>query len=198
MDYNKIIAVTGLPGLYEMLSSKNDGAIVRSLDDKTAKFVSNRVHNFSHLETIEVYTTNENVNLVEVFKTMQDSKVGLPDAKDSHDVKKYFETVLPQMDFERVYVSDMKKMVKWYEVLSKNKVEFKLTEEPEEEAAPVKETAKKETKKAASAEVVEEKQVAEKKKPAAKKKVAAETDEATTATKETPKKKAPAKKKKEE
>lgn len=195
MDYNKIIAVTGLPGLYEMLSSKNDGAIVRSLEDKSAKFVSNRIHNFSHLETIEIYTTNENMNLVDVFKTMQDNKTALPDAKDSHDVKKYFEKVLPTLDFERVYVSDMKKMVKWYEVLVKNNIEFKLTEEPVEEEAPapvVKEAAKKETKKATT-KVAEDKPVAEKKKPAAKKKAADETDD-TKEVKEAPKKKAAPKK----
>jgi hypothetical protein len=63
MEYGKIIAVTGMPGLYEMLSSKGDGAIVRSLDDQTTKFVSGRVHNFTHLESIEVYTEKDNVNL---------------------------------------------------------------------------------------------------------------------------------------
>ncbi len=56
MEYNKIVAVTGLPGLYELLTSKTDGAIVRSLDDKSTKFVASRVHNFSHLESIEVFT----------------------------------------------------------------------------------------------------------------------------------------------
>ena len=56
MEYSKIIAVTGLPGLYELISSKNDGAIVRSLEDKSTRFVSSRVHHFSHLESIEIYT----------------------------------------------------------------------------------------------------------------------------------------------
>lgn len=66
MEYSKIIAVTGLPGLQELISSKNDGAIVRSLEDKSTKFVSSRVHNFSHLESIEVYTVSDNVNLVDL------------------------------------------------------------------------------------------------------------------------------------
>lgn len=74
MEYSKLISITGLPGLFEMLGSKTDGAIVRSLDDKTTKFVSSRVHNFSHLESIEVYTVRENVNLVEVFQAMEKSK----------------------------------------------------------------------------------------------------------------------------
>src|ERR1700730_3368065 len=131
MEYSKIIAVTGLPGLYEMISSKSDGAVVRSLDDKSTKFVSNRVHNFSHLESIEVFTQGDNVNLVEVFNIMKESKNPLPDDKDNEGVRKYFEKVYPEMDFERVYSSDMKKMVKWFEVLTKNNIEFKITE-PEE------------------------------------------------------------------
>jgi hypothetical protein len=81
MEYGKIIAVTGMPGLYELISSKNDGAIVRSLDDKATKFVSSRIHNFSHLESIEVYTIRENVNLVDVLLAMEKSKVAQPSEK---------------------------------------------------------------------------------------------------------------------
>jgi hypothetical protein len=137
MEYNKIIAVTGLPGLFELVSSKGDGAIVRSLDDKSTKFVSSRVHNFSHLESIEVFTVRENVNLTEVFNAMQASSEALPGDKDNAAVKKYFEKVYPDMDFERVYSSDMKKMVKWFSILKANNIEIKLTEAPaEEEAAP--------------------------------------------------------------
>lgn len=146
MEYSKLVAVTGLPGLYELLNSKTDGAIVRSLDDKSTKFVSSRVHNFSHLESIEVYTTGDNVNLVDVFNAMTKAGGSLPDDKDSSAVKKYFEKVYPDMDFERVYASDMKKMVKWFAVLQQNGVEIKLSEIPEEEMeepapAPVVETS---------------------------------------------------------
>ena len=63
MEYGKIIAVTGMPGLFELLTSKNDGAIVRSLEDSSTKFVSSRIHNFSHLESIEVFTVKDNVKL---------------------------------------------------------------------------------------------------------------------------------------
>src|SRR6476469_2441920 len=108
MEYNKIVAVTGLTGLFELVSSKTDGAIVRSLEDNTTKFVSSRVHNFSHLESIEVYTVKENVNLVDVFNKMKDTKKALPDVKNNNAIKKYFESVFPEMDFERVYASDMK------------------------------------------------------------------------------------------
>lgn len=163
MEYNRIIAVTGLPGLFELVSSKTDGAIVRSLDDKSTKFVSSRVHNFSHLESIEIYTVRDNVNLVDIFQSMEKSTVALPDGKDAAKLKTYFQEVYPDMDFGRVYNSDMKKMVKWFEVLKKNDIAIKLSAAEEEapaeeavvaEAAPVEEkpakAAKKTTKKEAA------------------------------------------------
>jgi hypothetical protein len=139
MEYSKLVAVTGLPGLFELISSRGDGAVVRSLDDNKTQFISSRVHNFSHLESIEVYTQRDNVNLVDVFNTMEKEGGSLPDAKDNDAVKKYFEKVYPEMDFERVYSSDMKKMVKWFESLKKHKVEIKLSELPEETEEAVEE-----------------------------------------------------------
>ncbi|MEO7532055.1 MAG: DUF5606 domain-containing protein [Sediminibacterium sp.] len=133
MEYSKLISVTGLNGLFELVGSKTDGAIVKSLDDQTTKFVSSRVHNFSHLESIEVYTVRDNVNLVDVFQAMGNSKEALPSDKDATAVKAYFQKVYPDMDFSRVYASDMKKMVKWYAVIKANNIEPKLTEEPEED-----------------------------------------------------------------
>ncbi|MDD2792481.1 MAG: DUF5606 domain-containing protein [Sediminibacterium sp.] len=135
MEYNKLISVTGMSGLFELVSSKNDGAILRSLEDKTTKFVSSRIHNFSHLESIEVYTIRENVNLVDIFKAMQASSESLPNEKDPAAVKAYFQKAYPDMDFDRVYASDMKKMVKWYGVLKANDIEPKLSEQEEAEEA---------------------------------------------------------------
>jgi len=139
MEYSKLVAVTGLPGLFELVSSRGDGAVVRSLDENKTQFISSRVHNFSHLESIEVYTQRDNVNLVDVFNAMGKDGGSLPDAKDNDAVKKYFEKVYPEMDFERVYSSDMKKMVKWFESLKKHNVEIKLTELPEETEEAVEE-----------------------------------------------------------
>ncbi|HUR67337.1 MAG TPA: DUF5606 domain-containing protein [Chitinophagaceae bacterium] len=133
MEYSKLVAVSGLPGLFELINSKTDGAILRSLEDKSTRFVSTRIHNFSHLESIEIYTNRENVNLVDILNAMDKDGGKLPDEKDAAAVKKYFEKVYPDMDFERVYASDMKKMVKWFDQLKKNEVEIKLSEEPQEE-----------------------------------------------------------------
>ena len=179
MDYNRIVAVTGLPGLYEAISSKADGAVVRSLDDQSTKFVSARIHNLSHLESIEVYTSGENVRLADVFSAMKQNGAALPDTKDNKAVKKYFETVYPDLDFDRVYSSDMKKMIKWYEVLEKNYVDYNA--KPEEE--PVEETV---TEAAAEAEPA--------KKTKSKSKTASETKQEVSAGDEKPKKTAKKKK----
>lgn len=129
MEYNRIVAVTGLSGLYEVLGSKSDGAIVRSLEDGSTKFVSSRVHNLSHLESIEVYTVRDNVNLAEIFTAMKNSSQSLPDVKDGKALKSYFEAVYPDLDFERVYASDMKKMVNWYRIVDQHKIDFTAREE---------------------------------------------------------------------
>ncbi len=136
MDYNRLVSVTGLSGLYELLSSKADGGIVKSLEDKSTKFVSTRLHSFSHLESIEVFTSKENVNLIEVFEAMQKSSVKLPDTKaDAKEIKAYFQKVYPDMDFERVYGSDMKKMIKWFALLVDHNVEIKLSDSHDSDTA---------------------------------------------------------------
>lgn len=129
MEYQKIISITGIAGLFEVMTSKNDGAIVKSLEDKVTKFVSSRVHHFSQLESIEIYTVRENVNLVEIFQAMNTSTESLPKENDPKAVKAYFEKVYTDIDFDRVYNSDLKKIVKWFSILKSNNVEFKIEEE---------------------------------------------------------------------
>jgi len=210
MDYSKLVAVTGMPGLYELVNSKSDGAIVRSLEDDSTKFASSRIHNFSHLESIEVYTVRDNVNLVEVFQAMEKAGGSLPDGKDNNALKKYFENAYPDLDFERVYASDLKKMVKWYDILKKKNVEIKLSEQPEEEepeqpeVEEVEEVNEKPAKKEAKKKAVGEKPAAPKSaaKPATAKKKAATKKQSTASAKpkkekeETPAKKKAAPKKK--
>jgi hypothetical protein len=191
MDYSKLVAVTGMPGLYELVNSKSDGAIVRSLEDDSTKFASSRIHNFSHLESIEVYTVRDNVNLVEVFQAMEKAGGSLPDGKDNNALKKYFENAYPDLDFERVYASDLKKMVKWFDILKKKNVEIKLSEPPEEEEVEqpeveeAEEVEEKPVKKVAKKKAVEEKSAAAKSaaRPAAAKKKAATKKESTASAK---------------
>jgi len=135
MEYSKLIAVSGLSGLFELLTSKSDGAIAKSLENDTTQFISSRAHQFSHLESIEVFTTRENVFLAEVFIAMGKSKEALPNEKDAKLVEAYFKKTYPNMDFTRVYASDMKKMIKWFAQLQKHKVEPTLPEADDEAEA---------------------------------------------------------------
>ena len=169
MEYSKIVAVSGLPGLFELISTKSDGAIVRSLDDKSTRFVASRVHNFSHLESIEIYTVRDNVNLVEIFESMEKAGIKLPDDKDAAAVKSYFEKAYPDMDFERVYASDMKKIVKWYDVLKKNKIEIKLSEPEPEEVPETVEVVNEEAEKPKAKKAPAKKSTAKEASPAAEK-----------------------------
>ncbi len=131
-----MIAISGLGGLFELLSSRADGAVVRSLEDKSSKFVSTRLHNFSHLESIEIYTTGENKNLADILTAMNNSGEARPDANgDAKAIRAYFEKLVPEMDFERVYASDMKKMLKWLELINKNNIEIKLSDSASKEDA---------------------------------------------------------------
>ncbi|MBP1650189.1 MAG: hypothetical protein H6Q26_346 [Bacteroidetes bacterium] len=215
MQYREIVAVTGLGGLFQLIASKQDGAIVRSLEDKSTRFVSSRIHNFTPLESIEVFTTGENVNLAEVFKAMQeqDGKTALVDAKaDNNAIKAYFKSVFPEFDEERVYVSDMKKMVKWYTILKSNdllrfdeQAEEAVAEEVAAETVAVEDEAAKPAKKAAKpkkAAAKDDAPAAEgEEAPAAKPKKATKAKKEETPAaegEEAPKKKAAPKKKKTE
>jgi hypothetical protein len=193
MEYSKIVSVSGLPGLYELVNSKQDGAIVRSLDDKTTKFASSRIHNFSHLESIEIYTVRENVNLAEIFQAMEKTGDSLPDVRDNVTIKKYFEKVYPDIDFEKVYSSDLKKMVKWFEVLKKNNIEIKLSEPEQEEEVEVEEEPKP-AKTSEKKEIPKKEEVKKEKKPA-KKKTEEKVEKKSSSSKSSKSEKKPAKKK---
>ncbi|RYD99862.1 MAG: hypothetical protein EOP54_02365 [Sphingobacteriales bacterium] len=166
MEYRQIVAVTGLPGLYQLVSTKNDGALVRSLADKSIKFVSSRVHQLTPLESIEIYTYSENVRLHEVLEQIKSNDAPVKDLlsgkKATNDeLRKYFATVLPEFDQERVYVSDIKKVLKWYELLKANDLlNFEIYQQNEahvgdielaaEEVTEAEEGPKKATKKTAA------------------------------------------------
>ena len=135
MEYSKLIAVSGKSGLFELLTSKSDGAIAKSLENDSTQFISSRAHQVSHLESIEVFTTHENVFLASVFIEMGKSKEALPDDKDAKLIQAYFKKVYPKMDFDRVYPSDMKKMINWFAQLKKHEVTPTLPEVDEESEA---------------------------------------------------------------
>jgi len=90
MAYKDIVSISGLPGLYEMVSSKAEGGIVRSLEDRTTRFVSARQHRFTPLETIEVFTTGANVPCRRYFKPCRRKKINIPCPMDQKPMKKHY------------------------------------------------------------------------------------------------------------
>ena len=120
MEFREIIAVTGLAGLKRLVTNRNDGLILSELDGSNKKFYSNRQHMFSPLENIAIYTDEDTVALLEVLIEMKNQKAtNAPvDANSSNDaLRNYLGTILPNFDRERVNISDIKKLIKWYAIL---------------------------------------------------------------------------------
>ncbi len=145
MKYNELVAISGLSGLSQLMSTKSDGAIVKNLDDNTTKFVAARSHNVTPLDSIEVFTMTDNIRLYEVFQSFKahESEVDNMDVSkaDNKTIAKTFATLFPDYDKDRVYVSDMKKMIKWFGIVKK----LDLLNEPESEEiaeTPAEEVAK--------------------------------------------------------
>ena len=137
MDLSKILAISGRPGLYKMLTQTKAGFIVESLTDgkRFPVFAHERV---STLEEISIFIAgDEDMPLKEVLRKIFDKlegKPGMDSAADSKALKNFFLEIVPNYDQERVYVSDIKKTMAWYNLLlEKDMLEFKdeETETPE-------------------------------------------------------------------
>ena len=120
MGLDKILSISGKPGLYKIVTQTRGGFVAESLIDK--KKVSVNMHsNVSVLSEIAIYTLTEEVPLRDVFKKIKEKENGKPTSinhKDSKDVlEEYFFDVLPDYDEDRVYASDIKKIVQWYNLL---------------------------------------------------------------------------------
>ncbi|WP_431106648.1 DUF5606 family protein [Winogradskyella poriferorum] len=123
MSLDKILAISGKPGLYEIVTQTRTGAVVQSLIDK--KRITVGAHsNISILSEIAIYTLTEEVPLKDVLKKIKDKENGEQTSishKDGKDtLEEYFFEVLPDYDEDRVYASDIKKVVQWYNLLHKN------------------------------------------------------------------------------
>lgn len=194
MEYREIVAVTGIGGLFQLLATKSDGAIVRNLSDQTTKFISARLHNVTPLESIEIYTTGDNVRLHDVLQKMKDNEGSLKPLEgkavsDNKAVKEYFQSVYPDLDEDRVYVSDMKKILKWYDLLKANDLlDFTKMQQPAQEEGA--EEAQLSTETAAQGEEATTEEEKPAKKAATKKAVKAEDEDgAEKPAKKTAKKK---------
>lgn len=136
MSLDKILAISGKPGLYELKTQTRTGFVAESLVDGKRITVGLR-NNVSLLSEIAIYTTTEELPLREVFKKIQEKENGEATSVSHKDDKialeEYFFSVLPEYDEDRVYPSDIKKVIMWYNILQgKGLTDFETEEVSEE------------------------------------------------------------------
>ena len=136
MNLDKFVAVSGMPGLFQLIANRNNGLILEDLNSGKRKFVPSRGNQFTPLGTIGIYTSDgESTELKEVFKNMLSRFEDLPpvDINTDHDtLRNYFVQILPEFDRDRVSVSDIKKVIKWFSFLKeKNLLTTDIQEEEE-------------------------------------------------------------------
>jgi len=134
MNLEKILAISGKPGLYKLISQSKKGVIVESFQDKK-RFPANSLHNISSLGDIAIYTYQEEVPLKNVFQSIHEKENGgeaLSHKSNKNQLLDYFREVLPQYDEERVYASNFKKIIHWYNILVNSDFDFSSTEDQEE------------------------------------------------------------------
>ncbi|MBT8319773.1 MAG: DUF5606 domain-containing protein [Gramella sp.] len=122
MGLDKILAISGKPGLYELTAQTRGGFVAKSLLDEK-KIAVNMRHNVSILSEIAIYTYTEEIPLGEVFQKIKDKENGgetISHKSSKKELESYFSEVLPDYDEDRVYASDMKKIFQWYNILIKN------------------------------------------------------------------------------
>ncbi|MDX6747028.1 DUF5606 domain-containing protein [Polaribacter sp. PL03] len=135
MEFNKIIAVTGKPGLHQVVSQSKNAIIVSSLTDNK-RVAINAAQNVSLLENIAIYTYEEDVPLLKVFKAMfekTEGKEAISHKENSKKLEAFFAEVLPDYDAERVYTSNIKKVIQWFNLLVKSGMDFSKIETPTQE-----------------------------------------------------------------
>lgn len=131
----EILSISGKPGLYKLINNTTNAIIVESLlDGKRFPAYSNS--KIISLEDISIYTEDEDMPLKDVLKRMYDKENGasvFSHKEATEKIQAYFGEVVPEYDKDRVYVSDMRKIIQWYNLLAeKNMLDF--TEEQKEEA----------------------------------------------------------------
>jgi len=184
MEFEKLISVSGKGSLFKIVSRTNFGLIAESLEDgkRLPVYQSNNV---STLTDISIYTNEGDVSLKTVLLKIYEKESGKETSavtgKDDA-VRKYFGEILPDFDQERVYTSDIKKLLKWYNQLIKNNIDPEQLKDKEEAEETEQEETKKATKSKAKAKD-EDASTEKEKKPAVKKEKTDAAKKKTTAAK---------------
>ncbi|RLD78753.1 MAG: hypothetical protein DRJ15_10900 [Bacteroidetes bacterium] len=134
MDLTEILSISGKPGLHKMISQTKGGMLVESMSDQK-RFPVFAHEKVSSLEEISIFTETDDIPLKDVFKKINEMMEGdkaLSHKSSSDELKDFFDDVVPDYDKERVYVSDIKKVIQWYNVLHEMEM-LDFTEEEEAE-----------------------------------------------------------------
>ncbi len=131
MSLENILSITGKPGLYVLKTKAKSGFVVKSLLDDRISIVGMN-HNVSVLKDISIYTMTGEVPLKQVFQNIakkEDNGASINHKSSKEELQNYFEEVLPEYDRDRVYASDIKKIVQWYNIIHKNDMLNSINEE---------------------------------------------------------------------
>ncbi len=119
MKFSEIVSISGLPGLKRAMGQRADGLIVSELDGSGKKFIPSRKHLFSPLESISIYTYEDSTPLLDIFLKMKDT-TPVDANSDAETLREYLGTVLPDFDRDRVHLTDIKKLIKWFHILQEH------------------------------------------------------------------------------
>ena len=124
MTLAEIASISGKGGLYKVIAPTKSGVILESLDESKTKLVATTSHRLSLLHEISIYTTTKEgtVSLEEILKKIHadfQNDLGVDANSDASELKSFMKAVLPEYDESRVYISDIKKLVKWYDIILK-------------------------------------------------------------------------------
>tara|TARA_B110001450_G_scaffold220850_1_gene216549 strand:+ start:285 stop:707 length:423 start_codon:yes stop_codon:yes gene_type:complete len=136
MEFNKIISVLGKSGLFQVISQSKNAVIAESLVEKK-RLAINTAQNVSLLENIAIYTYEEDMPLLDVFTAIfkkTEGKEALSHKESSKKLTAFFTEVIPNYDDERVYASNIKKVIQWYNILTKAGMDFSKVEKSAEKS----------------------------------------------------------------
>ena len=142
MNLEKLVAISGRSGIFKMAANRQNGLIVQDWDNGKKFFAPSRKHQFTPLESISIYTNDQEstAELKHVFNSMLEQLESNPPVavkSNSNEIKHYFTQILPDFDQDKVLVSDIKKLIKWFNFLNERQllkplVEAAVLEEEEE------------------------------------------------------------------
>ncbi len=123
MSLKDVVSVSGLPGLFKMVTTRSNGLIIQDYSTGKRRFVSVRKHHITPLESVSIYTLTDSVEMRIIFRRMLEQLEDnpIPEAKSPDDVlMDYFEDIVPDYDKTRVFPKDVRKVIKWFGFLQRH------------------------------------------------------------------------------